>query len=291
MQRIFVGDVQGCADELEELIGRAERAYGADYELWLVGDLINRGPASRRVLERIRGLWERGRAHPVLGNHELSLLRVAFGLREPGPDDTFRELLGAPDAREWLHWLLHWPLVLRGEIAGQPFAMVHASVAPGWDLDELGQRAHRLERRLRAAEDEAARLLAADPRRDPAAADLARLTRCRSVDGSGAWSSAEPGFEKRPTPPGSPTRRAWHRAWAERGHRYGVVYGHWSLQGLHVAPNLRGLDTGCVYHGLGRDGFLSAWLPDANTPRPFAVPDSRFWRVKACRRYWSRPPG
>src|SRR5690606_41345875 len=71
MQRIFVGDVQGCADEFDELLARARAAFGERFELWLVGDLVNRGPASLRVLRTVRALAEAGRARCVLGNHEL----------------------------------------------------------------------------------------------------------------------------------------------------------------------------------------------------------------------------
>jgi hypothetical protein len=66
------------------------------------------------------------------------------------------------------------------------------------------------------------------------------------------------------------------------------VYGHWSLQGLHVARGLRGLDTGCVHHGRGRDGFLTAWLPDPAADEPFGLPDAAFWKIPARRAYYAR---
>ena len=106
------------------------------------------------------------------------------------------------------------------------------------------------------------------------------MTCARSVKGARCrWSSR---------PPSEAAGVAWHEAWLERGHDYGVVYGHWSLQGLHVAPGLRGLDTGCVHHGRGRDGYLTAWLPDPDAGTPFSVPDERFWRVRARRAYYAR---
>jgi hypothetical protein len=80
---------------------------------------------------------------------------------------------------------------------------------------------------------------------------------------------------------------AWHERWSERAHGYGVVYGHWALQGLHVEPWLRGLDTGCVHHGRDHEGFLSAWLPDARAHAPFALPDAHFLQVRAHRRYYA----
>jgi bis(5'-nucleosyl)-tetraphosphatase (symmetrical) len=279
VQRIFVGDVQGCADELDGVVGRARRELGDGFELWLVGDLVNRGPASLRVLARVRALADAGRARVVLGNHEIGLLRTAMGLRRPAPDDTFDDVLAAPDAQAWLDWIRRWPLAESGVLGERRFAMVHAAVAPAWKLEDLLAGARRVEGRLAGPWREAEALLAADPHRDADADLLARVTRCRSVDARGCWSSREP------RSPGD----AWHARWAARGHDYGVVYGHWSQQGLHVAPGLRGLDSGCVYHGFGRDGFLTAWLPDPGDPDPFRVPDARFWQVPARRRYWRGP--
>lgn len=276
MQRLFVGDVQGCADELGELLVRARNAFGPDFEVWFVGDLVNRGPASLRVLEQVRELSDAGRAHTVLGNHEVALLQAALGLRQPDADDTYREVLEDRDAEAWLDWLRRRPLAIRGRLGETPFVLVHAAVAPEWSLADVLAHTRRVEVRLGGALAEARRLLAADPARDPDRDVLARLIQCRSVDGRGVWSADAPA---------SP-RDAWHRRWRERRHDYGVVYGHWALQGLHVAPGLRGLDTGCVHHGRGRDGFLTAWLPEPQARHPFEVPDDRFWQVRAHRRYW-----
>ena len=77
MQRIFVGDIQGCADELEEILARARREFGRDYELWSVGDVVNRGPKSHPALARVREHVEAGRGQLVLGNHEQSSLNKA----------------------------------------------------------------------------------------------------------------------------------------------------------------------------------------------------------------------
>jgi bis(5'-nucleosyl)-tetraphosphatase (symmetrical) len=276
VQRIFVGDVQGCADEFEQVIERARREFGDAFELWLVGDLVNRGPASRRVLERVRALDAAGRARVVLGNHELALLRVALGQRRPAPGDTFQDLLEGPDRDAWLDWIRSWPLAIADRLGAQRFAMVHAAVAPDWGLAELEARARRAEARLRRSLDSAAELLAAEPEQDADADVLARVTRCRSIDADGRWSSR---------PPARP-KDAWHQRWAARAHEYGVVYGHWALQGLHVAPMLRGLDSGCVYNGAPRATFLTAWLPPVDAREPFRVPDEHFWRIPARSVYW-----
>ena len=91
---------------------------------------------------------------------------------------------------------------------------------------------------------------------------LGRLTRARSVSPSGGWSAEEP----------TGRERAWHEAWSEQGHDYGIVYGHWAMQGLHVAKGLRGLDTGCVHHGRGRAGALTGWIPDRRASIPSICP-------------------
>ena len=272
-----MGDVQGCADELDALLARAERAYGADFEVWFVGDLVNRGPASLRVLERVRELSLQGRARCVLGNHEIALLSAAWGLRARRPSDTFQEVLDAPDVDAWVDWLRHLPLAETDLLGGQEFAMVHAATHPNWDISELRAAAARVETRLRADASTAREFLASAPASDPDRDALARLTSCRSVGPGESWS---------PDPPDASDQTAWHRAWGKRGHDYAIVYGHWSLQGLHVADRLRGIDTGCVHEGRGRSGFLTAWIPDLSKRRPFDTPDGGFWQERARRPYY-----
>lgn len=276
VQRIFVGDVQGCADELGDLVLRARGDFGGDFELWLVGDLVNRGPASLRVLEQVRALADAGRARCVLGNHELSLLRVAAGQRPIGPEDSFRDVLEA--GGDWLDWLRTRPLVLADRAGERSFAMLHAAAVPGWSLGTLCERAQRIEAQLGGSPKDSKRLLAARSDDDDDAGLLARITRCRSVDARGRWSSRAP----------DAPRDAWHARWRSESPDFGVVYGHWATQGLHVAPQLRGLDTGCVYHGLWGDRFLTAWLPPRDATDPFSTPDENFWRIPARAQYLRR---
>ena len=265
MQPIFVGDVQGCADELETLIARAKARFGDGFSLHVVGDVVNRGPDNRRALALVRSLVDAGRGEMVLGNHEIHLLSTALGLRELEPNDSLGDVLSAPDVGDWVDWLRQRPLAVAGELAGQPYVMVHASVAPDWSLEDVLQHAREAAAPLAASRASARHFLASAPTPGSPRDDLARLTRCRSIAPGGAWSSALP----------EPPARPWHEPWSERDHGYGIVYGHWALQGLHVAPGLRGLDTGCVHHGRGRDGFLTAWVPHV-TPdaAPSALPET-----------------
>ncbi len=276
--RLFVGDVQGCSAELDRLVERARAEIGSDFELWLAGDLVNRGPDSLGVLRRVRALMDAGRARAVLGNHDLTLISTHLGLRPLRDKDTHGDVLADPDADDWIGWLRRLPVAESGEVAGEPFVLVHASVHPDWTREDVAARSRAIGRRLGSPDPEdAARLLSADPSLDAERDDLGRITSGRAVDADGGWSSELPA---RPTD-------AWHRHWSRRAHDYGVVFGHWAVARLNVAPGLRGLDTGCVHHGRGSEGALTAWLPEAPRRVPharldgaFAAPDERFWHVR-----------
>jgi len=280
MQPIFIGDVQGCADEFELLLDRAAREFGDAFEVWCVGDLINRGPENLRALRRMRDLVEAGRGRMVLGNHEIGLLLTAAGLRRIGPLDTYADVLESPDAESWLAWLRERPLLEAGRLADTPFVMVHAAVNPAWSFEEAAERARRVEARLRDPDPARVRsFLATKPGRDSDRRDLEWFTHCRSVDARGRGHPEPPEGE----------RVAWHVAWSRAHSDYAVVYGHWALQGLHVAARLRGLDTGCVHHGRGIEGALTAWLPARDDPAPFSDEDARFWQAPARRKYIAAP--
>src|SRR3982075_4415232 len=98
-----MGDVQGCYDELQALLARLHFAAYRD-QLYFVGDLVNRGPASLHVLRFVRSLGDN--AVVVLGNHDLHLLAVAHGVRRNKKTDTLDDVLNASDRDELLEWLI-----------------------------------------------------------------------------------------------------------------------------------------------------------------------------------------
>lgn len=76
MANCFVGDIQGCYDDLRRLLDLAEFDFDND-TLWLCGNLVARGPDSLNTLRFVKSLGQQ--AVTVLGNHDLHLLAVAHG--------------------------------------------------------------------------------------------------------------------------------------------------------------------------------------------------------------------
>ena len=103
-----IGDVQGCYDELQQLLEKIQFNEHAD-QLWFAGDLVNRGKDSLAVLRFIKSLHKS--AISVLGNHDLHLLAVAYGHSSLRKQDTFEDVLNAPDRDELLNWLRHLPFL------------------------------------------------------------------------------------------------------------------------------------------------------------------------------------
>jgi len=74
-----IGDVHGCADPLIELLGKLELT---EYDhVVLLGDLIDRGPASARVIELVR---ENDHIHTIKGNHEYMMIEAMNEMNKRG---------------------------------------------------------------------------------------------------------------------------------------------------------------------------------------------------------------
>ena len=128
MATYAIGDVQGCFDELTQLLAKVN--FEKADRLWFVGDLVNRGPKSLEVLRFVRDLG--ARAVTVLGNHDLHLIAQHAGVERPHKGDTFRDVLDAADADELVDWLRKRPMV---HVDGA-YAMVHAGLLPQWSIDK-----------------------------------------------------------------------------------------------------------------------------------------------------------
>jgi bis(5'-nucleosyl)-tetraphosphatase (symmetrical) len=246
-----VGDVQGCFLELDSLLERIGFSPGRD-QLWFVGDLVNRGPASLEVLRFVAGLGDDARV--ALGNHDLHLLAIARGgAKLRGGDRTLQPILDAPDRERLLDWLQSRALLHHDDSIG--WTMVHAALPPQWDIALAHRCAAELESALRG--EHSGHLLGTmygnQPdrwRNDLEGDDRLRfivnaLTRLRVCDSSGRMMLEFKGpLEELPSG-ALPWFRAPGRRWA--GAR--IVCGHWSALGYVNENGVLGLDTGCVWGG------------------------------------------
>jgi bis(5'-nucleosyl)-tetraphosphatase (symmetrical) len=248
MATYVIGDVQGCFITLTRLLRRFDFDSASD-RVWLVGDLVNRGPDSLEVLRWAKAMGSRVTA--VLGNHDLHLLARAEGLREPRQRDTLEAVLGAPDRDSLLEWLLGRPFLYRED----DYVLVHAGLLPAWTLDEAEALAWEAQETLRSRRRYQLLEIYEDggppPRWEPelTAVDRTRLavdafTRLRTLKADGEVCLDFSG------PPGKAPEGC--RPWFELCSlppAVTVLFGHWAALGLHVGGNAIGLDAGCGWGG------------------------------------------
>jgi len=248
MRLFAIGDIQGCAAAFDALLRKIAFRPSRD-RLWLVGDLVNRGPDSLAVLRRVIALGRSVRC--VLGNHDLHLLATVAGRRELSPADTFRDVLEAPDLDAIVDWLRHRPLLYHDR--GAKRLLVHAGIPPPWTVAEARAEAHEVEAQLRGRKWRYAlremyggepsawsrKLQAVDRRRYT----INALTRMRYCDRRGRIDlsySGAPGTQPKGLIP-------WFDVPERRAAGTHVVFGHWAALGLLRRRDVTALDTGCVW--------------------------------------------
>jgi bis(5'-nucleosyl)-tetraphosphatase (symmetrical) len=238
-----IGDVHGCYRTLRKLLKKIGFAKTED-RLWFTGDLVNRGPRSLEVLE-----WAADhdwRIESVLGNHDLHLLALAFGVTEERPRDTLRPILKSSRQVPLLDWLRRRPLAV-----GNPARlMVHAGVLPSWTVEEALSVAARLEARLRGPE--ASQLLAAVRRKGVKADEESSEVRAlrvfalmRAVRADGEICRD---FAGRPedAPKGC---LPWFEVPGRKSAGTEIIFGHWAAAGFRRGANILALDSGCAWGG------------------------------------------
>ena len=250
MSLYLIGDLQGCDAPLARLLQSVDFSPSRD-TLYLLGDLVNRGPDSLAVLRRLRALGNA--AHSLLGNHDLHALAVWQGVRPVGRGDTLNELLAAPDSDELMNWLRHRDMA----IEAHGWLMVHAGVLPQWTTAQTMVFAGEIERPLRSPDFKnfLADLFGNQPRKwldDLQGMARSRvivnaLTRLRfcAADGEmefntkGGLADAPEGYLR------------WFEVPGRQTLNQPIAFGHWSTlnAGEMMHYNTLALDTGCVWGG------------------------------------------
>lgn len=244
----LIGDLQGCCDALDRLLATVGFSPSRDHA-YLLGDLVNRGPASLATLRRLQGLG--AAATCVLGNHDLHFLAVAHGVRHVAPSDTLDELLAASDCPALVTWLRQQ----RMAVHTHGWLMVHAGVVPQWDVATTLQLAGEVEARLASQDlrdflrvmygnrpDRWDTALQGDDRLRFA---VNTLTRIRFVSADGTLD-----FHTKEAAHAAPAGHSpWFEAPGRKTEGVPIAFGHWSTLGLVNRPHLLALDTGCVWGG------------------------------------------
>ncbi|MED5533773.1 MAG: symmetrical bis(5'-nucleosyl)-tetraphosphatase, partial [Pseudomonadota bacterium] len=243
-----IGDVQGCSDSLKNLLQKIGFDGHSD-RLWLVGDLVGRGPDPCGVLDLVISMGDR--AVCVLGNHDLHLLAASFGLRRVKPKDRLSPILQHERRTVYINFLLKQSLIYYSPDLN--CVMAHAGLYPWWSLSE----------NLRRAQEVAQALAGPDPKSffenmygdrpvqwDQRLSGWDRLrfitnvfTRMRWCDDEGRLDLKHKG-----TLADAPARFSpWFDFHNPSLSGARVIFGHWSDLGIVQKSPYLGLDSGCIF--------------------------------------------
>ena len=260
MTTYAIGDLHGCLSPLQRLLDKLRFDPRLDH-LWFVGDLVNRGPQSLATLRYVRELGSS--ATVVLGNHDLHLLAVASGVRQPSPKDTFERILAASDRDELLDWLRHRQFLHHDP--GLGCLLVHAGIHPAWNLATSQALAHELEGVLRSSKyvrflermygnepDVWTGKLKKHERRRLAVNVMTRMRYCNTRGLLDFSFNGPPARADKKLQP-------WHNFPGRIFDQTRVIFGHWSSHPAMSGPQVVPIDRGCVW-----GGTLTAYAIDEN---------------------------
>jgi bis(5'-nucleosyl)-tetraphosphatase (symmetrical) len=272
MANYLIGDLQGCDSALGRLLTKIDFSPSRDV-LFFLGDLVNRGPESLAVLERLMQYGNAARC--LLGNHDLNLLAIAHGVRQPHRKDTLTEILQSPKLPDLMYWLKHQNMAMlykapQKTSQNNDLIMIHAGILPAWTAIDTIAYANEIETILRtASQPELADFLREMYGDEPAVwcNDLTgtqryrviinALTRLRFCKADGQMEFA--------TKDSADAAPLGYMPWFDVPNRatkdVTVAFGHWSTLGWLNRPDVLALDGGCVW-----GGCLNALrLDDANS--------------------------
>ncbi|HEC59390.1 hypothetical protein LCGC14_0553870 [marine sediment metagenome] len=245
-----IGDLQGCFDELLKLLDHINFDPVVD-QIWLAGDLVNRGPKSADVIRFAMDLGNET-VKVVLGNHDLHLLANAAGITEHQHRmDTMDSVLCADDREQLVTWLRHQSLFHHDSQLN--FSMLHAGLPPEWSVADACERAREIETVLQGDNwrDFFSHMYGNKPKvwsNKLEGWDRLRFitncfTRLRYCYDDGRLALKFKGAPK--------DRPADQKPWFDMPNRASkndrIVFGHWSTLGTGQYGNVFSLDSGAVW--------------------------------------------
>jgi len=267
MTTYAIGDIQGCIKPLKYLLNKVAFNPAKDH-LWLVGDVVNRGPSSLKVLRLLYQMQDS--VTLVLGNHDLHLLACNHNPAFMKPKDTIKKILKAEDKNKLLSWLQTHSLLHIDE--SRKMLLVHAGILPNWTINQAQQNAQMVKSVLTNPKQAKIFLenLYGNESKHPKLTDpyLAHLrfitnvfTRMRFCNTKGIIDLQHKGNAKNAPANFYP----WFDL-ARQSADYGIIFGHWAaLEGKCSQPKIWALDTGYIWGGkmtmLNLDNFEQVQCP------------------------------
>ncbi len=249
MTTYAVGDIQGCYNELARGLDKINFDQSKD-TLLCVGDLVNRGPDSLKVVNLLKSL--KNQCVTVLGNHDIHLLSMIYQIRKPRHLDSVDDILSCSHKQDIADWLRQKPLVIVNK--NQRYVLCHAGIYPWWNLKQATKRANEVELLLKD-EQSCIKLLKKVYGNNPNIWDkslrkqqryrfiLNAFTRMRFCGVNGRLNLSESGYSGKLRK----NRIPWFNIENASLSEYRVIFGHWSALGFYNTSNHLGLDTGCVW--------------------------------------------
>ncbi len=255
MATYAIGDIQGCYQSFVKLLKLINFNPNND-ELWLAGDMINRGPDSLKVMTYI--LENQSAIQCVLGNHDLHFLAVAHGCKSINPKDTFNDILESASKDIIVKYLSQLPLVITND--DNKWIMAHAGIYPTWSAKKALDLSKEVMTVIQSSEAKQfyQNMYGNIPSiwSDTLAGfDRLRMitnsfTRMRYLDKNLSLELTEKNsLEFKPT-----HLEPWfsfnNQNFLNKQFETNIVFGHWaSLKGICSKNNYFALDTGCVWGG------------------------------------------
>jgi bis(5'-nucleosyl)-tetraphosphatase (symmetrical) len=249
-----IGDVQGCFEALKALLKTIQFDPDQDF-IWFAGDLVARGENSLGALRFIKKLVERNAAATVLGNHDLTLLAAARGIKAIKDKDNIRDVIDAIDSDDLIDWLRKQPLCV---FPNATTVLTHAGIPTNWTAEQTAALAAEVEAVIAADDfDVVDAFLKEMYGKEPTLwsdelTGHARLrcivnylTRMRLTDSAGRLEFSFKDSLNDPMPEGF---KPWFEFASQAAQTHKVVFGHWAaLQGKTISDSIQNVDGGCVW--------------------------------------------
>ena len=255
MANYAIGDIQGCYKEFKLALKKVNFNLDEDY-LWLVGDLINRGPDSLKLLKHIYKIKER--THIVLGNHDLHFLACFYGQRKLAKADTISKLMQSKKSLKYAKFLMEQPLIFKKEIVfknkSKKVIMVHAGIPPNLSLENCFDLNKEFQIALKKNPKRILKKIFNNPfskfskkmsRIDRIIFFANALTRIRACNHKG---EIDFNFKGRINEIPKKLNAWFNYENSIIGENSQLIFGHWAaIKGKTKKKDIFGLDTGCVW--------------------------------------------